>query len=73
MARFVENRDSPTEGRLLTCHLDTAAVAQKAQLRKYSLYWKARRPEETKVGDASVPARDRGRGVARFAESCPEN
>ena len=73
MARVVERLGIPTKRRLLTCLLDTIAVAWKGLRRRYSLDWRARCPEETKLGGASAAACGRGSGVARFAESYPAN
>ena len=63
MARLVESRGIPTKRRLLTFVLDTVDVAYKGQPRRCSLYWRVSRPEEAKVGGASVARRWR-RAVA---------
>ena len=49
MVRVLESRGIPTKRRLLTCFLDTVAVAWKSPFRRCSLYWRARCPEETKL------------------------
>ena len=73
MARVVERGGILTKRRLLTCLLDTVVVACKGPLRRCSLDWRARCPEETNVGGASAAACGRGSGVGRFAESYPAN